>query len=116
MRKRTITRKFNRKIGPRKALLKSLARALVLNERIETTDAKAKQLSSFIEKKITLARKGDLSAIRQLRKVFSEDVTNKLVKDIAPLYKDREGGYTRITKLGQRKSDGSNMSIIELIK
>jgi len=115
MRKRTITRKFNRKAEPRKALMKSLARALILNNRIETTDVKAKELSSFIEKKVTIAKKGGLSGIRQLRRVFSIEVTDKLIKDIAPKYKDRNGGYTRITKLGQRKSDGSNMSIIEFI-
>ncbi len=116
MKKRTKTRKFNRKADPRKALMKSLARALVLNEKIETTDAKAKELSSFIEKKITIAKKNNLSAIRQLRRIFSIEVTDKLIKEIAPLYKDREGGYTRIIKLGQRKSDGSIMSIIEFVK
>jgi large subunit ribosomal protein L17 len=116
MKKRTKTRKFNRKADPRKAFMKSLSRALVLHEKIETTDARAKELSSFIEKKITIAKKGDLSAIRRLRTIFSLEVTNKLIKEIAPLYKDREGGYTRIIKLGQRKSDGASMSIIEFIK
>lgn len=116
MRKRIKIKKFNRTRGPRKALMKSLGRALILNQRIETSDAKAKALSVFIEKKITIAKKGDLSATRQLRRIFSEDVTDKLMKNIAPLYKDRQGGYTRIIKLGQRKSDGANMSIIELVK
>ncbi len=116
MRKRKVGRKFHRETGQRKALMESLAQALILKERIQVTQAKAKALSSFIEKKITRAKKGDLAAIRQLKKSFSEPAVKKLVKTIAPLYKNRDGGYTRIIKLGPRKSDGSKMAFIELVK
>jgi large subunit ribosomal protein L17 len=116
MRKQKKGRKFHRKTGQRKALLKGLARALVLKGRIETTEAKAKELSSFVEKKITKAKKGDLAARRELLKTFSNQVVKKLVEEIAPLYKKRAGGYTRIIKLGPRKSDSAKMAIIELIK
>lgn len=116
MRKQKKGRKFHRETGQRKALLKGLARALILKEKIETTEAKAKELSSFVEKKITKAKKGDLAARRQLRKTFSNQVVKKLVEEIAPLYKKRPGGYTRIVKLGVRKSDSAKMAIIELVK
>ena len=109
-------RKFHKKTGQRKALLQGLARALLLHNRIEITEEKAKELSSFVEKKITKAKQGDLASRRELRKSFSNIIVKKLVEEIAPLYKTRLGGYTRIIKLGPRKSDGAKMAIIELIK
>lgn len=108
-------RKLHRKIGPRKALMKTLASSLVIHEKIKTTEAKAKELSPYIEKKITKAKKGDIAARRILNKYFSENVTKKLVDEIAPKYKERKGGYTRVVKLGIRKSDGAKMAIIELV-
>jgi|AntAceMinimDraft_18_1070375.scaffolds.fasta_scaffold09195_4 large subunit ribosomal protein L17 len=116
MKKRKKGRKFHREAGQRKALIQGLARALVLKERITITDAKAKDLSSYIEKKISKAKKGDLSARRELRKTFSNTVVKKLISEIAPRYKERTGGYTRILKLGPRKSDGAKMAIIEFVK
>ncbi|MBU1045848.1 50S ribosomal protein L17 [Patescibacteria group bacterium] len=114
MQKRIRGRKFHRKAGPRKALLKALASSLILKGKIETTEAKAKELSSFIEKKITKAIKRDLAARRDLAKLFAPQIVKKLMDEIAPLYKNQPGGYTRIIKTGPRGSDGAKMAIIEL--
>lgn len=108
-------RKFNREIGQRKALFNSLVSSLVLHGRITTTEAKAKEIAPIVEKKITRAKKGDLAARRFLAKDSSENIVKKLVDEIAPKYKERQGGYTRIVKLGMRKSDGAKMAIIELV-
>ncbi|MFA5080275.1 MAG: 50S ribosomal protein L17 [Candidatus Paceibacterota bacterium] len=108
-------RKFHRKAGPRKALIKTLATSLLTKERITTTEAKAKELSPFVEKKITKAKKGDIAARRYLSKFFNEKTVKKLVDEIAPRYKERTGGYTRVVKLGARKSDSSKMAVIELV-
>ena len=116
MRKRKRGRKFSRKRDQRKALLKGLGRALLLKEKIKTTEAKAKELRGVVERFITRAKKGDLHSRRLLLKSLSPQVVKKLVKDIAPRYKKRTGGYTRIIKLGLRKSDRAKMVIIELIK
>lgn len=116
MRKRKKGRKLSRGKNQRKALLKSLVSALFLKEKIKTTEAKAKELAPFAEKQITQARQNNLSSRRLLVSLFSETVVKKLVTDIAPRYKDRKGGYTRIVKLGQRKTDGAKMAIIELVK
>lgn len=108
-------RKFHREAGQRKALLRTLANSLISKERIKTTEAKAKELSPFIEKKITRAKKGDISARRYLARFFCESTVKKLVDEIAPRYMERNGGYTRVVKLGARKSDSSKMAIIELV-
>jgi len=116
MRKRKKGRKLSRKRDQRKALLKSLARELFLKERIETTEAKAKELRSFAERFIERAKEKNLSNIRYVARFFAKDVIKKLFDEIGPRYKERKGGYTRILKLGQRKSDGAKMAIIELVK
>ena len=116
MRKRKKGRKLNREKGQRKALLRSLARELFLRERIKTTEAKAKEVSSFAEKQITKAKSGTVSSRRLLAKNFSSEIVKKLVDEIAPRFKERRGGYTRILRLGLRKSDGAKMTIIELVK
>lgn len=116
MRKLKQGRKLSRKRNQRKALLKSLASAIFLHKKIKTTEAKAKEVSRFVEKCITRAKKGDLSSRRILAKYFSKDLNKKLIDEIAPKYKDRKGGYTRIIKLGPRKSDGAKIAIIELVK
>lgn len=115
MRNRHVDRKFGRETAQRKALINSLMRALVINGKITTTSAKAKELSKKIEKEITTAKKGDVNARRKLAKNFSADLVKKMVEEIAPKYKDRKGGYTRVIKLGQRKSDAAEMAIIELV-
>jgi len=116
MRKRKKGRKLHRKRDQRRALLKGLMRSLILYEKIKTTEAKAKEVRPLIEKMITKAKKGDLSARRYLLRFFSKEIVKKLMEEIAPRYKERPGGYTRIFKLGPRKSDGAKMAIIELIK
>ncbi len=116
MRKRQRGRKLSRKRDQRKALLKVLAVSLISKEKIRTTEAKAKELAPFVEKKISKARIGDLSSRRFLMRFFPEETVKKLIGEIGPKYKERKGGYTRIIKLGPRKSDGARMAIIELVK
>jgi large subunit ribosomal protein L17 len=115
MKKIVKGRKFHRESGQRKALLKTLANSLILKERIKTTEAKAKELSPFIEKKITRAKKGDINARRYLARFFNDSTVKKIVDDVAIRYKERNGGYTRVVKIGARKSDSSKMAIIELV-
>ncbi len=115
MNKQKKGRKFHREKDERRALMKTLATSLIIKGKITTTEAKAKELSPFIEKKITKAKKGDVATLRYLRTFFSERTAKKLMNEIAPKYKERQGGYTRIIKLGKRKSDSSKMAIIELV-
>jgi len=115
MRKRKKGRKLSRQRNQRKALLKGLVRELFLKEKIIITLAKAKEISSLAEKQIEKAKVGDLNSRRLLAKKFSPDIVRKLVKEIAPRYKERKGGYTRIIKMGQRKLDGAEMAQIELV-
>lgn len=116
MRKGRQGRKLSRKTDQRKALLRGLAGALFLKEKIKTTEAKAKTLAPFAEKQITLAKSDNLACRRLLAKKFSTEMIKKLFNEIAPKYKERKGGYTRIIKFGPRKSDGAKMAIIELVK
>ncbi len=109
-------RKLSRKRNQRKALLKSLARALFLKEKIKTTEAKGKELSGFAQKLITYAKKKDLNSSRYLANFFSKDLVKKIVNEIATRYKERSGGYLRIIRVGKRKSDGAKMVILELLK
>jgi len=136
MRKRKKGRKLGREKGQRKALLKTLAVSLILKGKIKTTEAKAKELASFIEKQISRARKAspvlakgkdekekvkvkrskdDIAIVRYFLRFYPPFVVKKLTEEIAPKYKERKGGYTRIIKLGPRKSDSSKMVIIEFI-
>jgi len=115
MKKLKQGRKFSREKDQRKALIKSLARALFLHGKIETTQAKAKELSPFVQKIITKAKKNDLACTRALLAYFSKKTTQKIINEIAPKYKDRKGGYVRIIKKGPRKSDRAKMAIIELV-
>ena len=116
MRKRKKGRKLSRKRDQRKALLKTLAVSLISKERIKTTEAKAKELAGFIEKKISRAKEGSLHSRRVLARFFPKKVVKKLIEEIAPRYKERKGGYTRIIRWGPKKSNGAKMAIIELIK
>lgn len=109
-------RKFGQKAGTRKALLKSLVSALILKEKIKTTEAKAKETRGLVEKFITKAKKGDLSSRRFLIRYLPQKVVKKLMEEISPRHKERRGGYTRIIKLGLRKKDAAKMAIIEIIK
>jgi len=109
------TRKFGREKGQRDALLKALAHGLILHDAIKTSEAKAKELRPFIEKLITKGKIGTPHARRLLNSRVGIDAGEKLITTIAPKYKDRKGGYTRIIKLGRRISDGSPMARIELV-
>lgn len=110
-------RKLGRDTGARKALLRSNLTALFTHERIETTEAKAKETSSLADKMITLAKRGDLHARRQvLSWIVDEEVTKKLFETIAPKFAERQGGYTRIFKLEPRRGDAAPMVILELVK
>jgi len=109
-------RKLSRERGPRKALLRGLATSVILYERVKTTLPKAKEIRPIVEKLITAAKKGDLSAIRALGAyLYGENAVQKLLTEIAPIYKDRNGGYTRIVKLGNRPGDNAPVAIIELV-
>lgn len=116
MRHKKRARKLHRKRDQRKALMKTLSENLILMGKIKTTEAKAKELRSFIEKKITKAKKQDFLAYRFLRKYLSPVVCKKLIKEIIPSLKSKKGGYTKITKIGKRKKDNAKMVIIEIIK
>lgn len=107
-------RKFGRKRDQKKALLRGLAEALILHEKIKTTEAKAKELRPFIEKLVTKARKNTLASRRDLLKLFSNKIVNKLIK-ISEKYKTRPGGYTRIIKLGTRQTDSAKITRIEFV-
>ena len=97
-------------------ILSNLAASLIEDEQIETTLAKAKVLRPYVEKVITKARRGDLHARRTvLRKIQDTQVVTKLFDDLGPRYADRDGGYTRIIKLGPRRGDGAEMAKIELV-
>ena len=116
MRKRNKGRILSRPKSQRKALLKTLTTSLFLHGKIKTTEAKAKELRSVAEKFITRAKVNSVPSRRELAKSLSPKILKKLVDDIAPSYNLRQGGYTRITKLGPRQSDGAKMVIIELVK
>jgi large subunit ribosomal protein L17 len=117
MRHKKKGRKLGRKVGNRKALLRNLACQLILHKKIKTTDPKAKELRSFIEPLITLAKKDSLHSRRLvIRKLPKKNVVRILFKEIAPLFSTRPGGYTRITKLGLRDNDRAPVSIIEFVE
>ena len=123
-------RKFGREKGPRRAMLRNLTTELIVNGRIETTEAKAKSVRSSVDKMVSLGKRGDLSARRQAAAYLQNmvaDVTEtddkikvttalqKLFDEIAPKYKDRNGGYTRILKTMPRRGDGAPMVILEFV-
>ena len=109
-------RKLGRNTGARKALIKSLLSAFFQHERIETTEARAKELRKFAEKVITLAKRGDLHARRQaINLVADVEVVHKVFEEIPGKYSERSGGYTRILKLAPRRGDAAPMVLIELV-
>jgi large subunit ribosomal protein L17 len=114
MRKLKEGRKFSLKSDPRKALQKTWVNSLFTKERMQTIQAKAKEFRRFAEHYITIAKKGDLASYRQLSRFLPAKTVKKLIIEIAPRFKTRKGGYTRLINLGPRKSDGSKMVIIEL--
>ena len=116
MRHRNTTKTFARSSSARKALFRDLATSVIVYEKIKTTEAKAKSLRPIVEKLITTGKKGNLAARRRLLAYFTTDQpASKLIDVIGPRYKDRNGGYTRITKLGPRQGDGATVVQIELV-
>jgi large subunit ribosomal protein L17 len=107
-------RKLSRTSAHRKALFRNLVLALVKHERIKTTDAKAKELRRYADRMVTLGKRGDLAA-RRLAFAFmqSRDAVKRLFDDIAPRFKERNGGYTRVVKFGFRRGDAARLSIVE---
>ena len=109
-------RKLGRTSDHRKAMLRAMVTYLLENGQIETTVTRAKEVRSMAEKMITIAKTNDLHSKRQaLAYITKEDVVKKLFDDIAPKYADRNGGYTRIAKIGPRRGDAAEMCIIELV-
>lgn len=116
MRHGNNNRKFGREKNQRHALMQSLARNLIRDSHIRTTTAKAKELRPYIEKLITRAKTGTIASRRIIdSRIHSPIETKKLVEVVAPKYKDRTGGYTRIVKLPNRDLDGSPMSLIAFV-
>ena len=110
------TRKLGKTSEQRKALLRQQVTDLLNNGKIETTFCRAKEVQPVVEKMITLGKKGNLAAYRRaLAYITKEDVANKLFKEIAPKYADRNGGYTRVTRTGPRRGDAAEMAVIELV-
>src|SRR5699024_1565750 len=117
-----MARKLGRSTDTRMALLRNLTADVIIHERVETTESKAKELRTTVDKMITLGKRGDLHARRQAASFLynketedGDQILEKLFGDVAERYEDRQGGYTRILKLGPRRGDGANMVVIELV-
>ena len=110
-------RKLGRKMGPRLALYRNLTVSVLRYERVQTTEAKAKEVRGRVEKMITLAKKGDLAARRAVVSELPDEplVVTKLFDEIAPKYADRQSGFTRLVRVGQRKGDAAEIVQIELV-
>ena len=117
MRHRKTRHKLSRDAAHRRSLLRNLCREVIQHERIKTSQAKAKAVKPELEKLITLAKRGGLHARRQALSELGQDrfVVHKLFEEIAPRYAERPGGYTRIIKLGPRRSDSTEMVFLELV-
>lgn len=120
-------RKLGRTSSQRKAMLRDLATSLIVSERITTTEARAKELRSVVDKLVTLGKRGDVAARRRAGRTVrnveilnedgtTQDALQKLFGDIAPRFEDRQGGYTSIKKLGERRGDGAELVIIEFVE
>ena len=108
--------KLGRNTGHRKAMLRNLVTSLLRDERITTTESRAKEIKRIAEKMITLAKKGDLNARRQaLEYIFEEKVARKLFDNYGPKYANRQGGYTRIIRIGYRRGDAAQLVLLELV-
>ena len=116
MRHRKDHRKLGRSVSHRRAMLRNLVTSLLEHEEVRTTDAKAKEVRRMAERMITLGKRGTLHARRQARRTIrTKDVTAKLFDELATRYRDREGGYTRIYKLGRRAGDNAPLSLVQLV-
>src|SRR5579864_265847 len=117
MRHQKTRNKLSRSSSHRRSLLANLVKEVLEHERIQTTEAKAKAVKPELEKLITLAKRGDLHARRQALSALGQDkfAVHRLFEEVAPRYTDRHGGYTRILKLGPRRSDATEMVLLELV-
>lgn len=116
MKHRSSKKVLGREVAPRRALLKSLAESVILYEKVKTTEGKAKIVRPLVEKAITVGKEQTLAARRKLMTMFhSELPVKKILEELAPRYKNRKGGYTRIVKLGHRLNDAADMAQIELV-
>lgn len=116
MRHQLKGRQLGRTVAHKRAMLRNMATSLFKHEQVVTTQAKAKELRPFAERLITLARRGDLHARRQVeRHIKDRDASGRLFKDIGPRFAARPGGYTRILRIGHRPGDGAEMARIELL-
>lgn len=117
MRHRKAGRQLGRNSSHRRAMFRNMVTSLFEHERVQTTDAKAREVRRVAEKLITLGKRGDLHARRQaLSYVRSKAVVAKLFSELSPRYANRPGGYTRIVKLGSRRGDNAPMSLVELVR
>lgn len=117
MRHRNKTIIFGRKKGPREALLRNLATSVILYERVNTTEAKAKAIRPIVERCITLGKKPSLHTRRLLlARLFDENAVKKVLEVLGPRYAERKGGYTRITKVGNRVGDNASKAVIEFVE
>ena len=116
MRHRRKGKKLGVNPSHRRALLANMAENLIIHKRIKTTDSRAKELRRYIEPLVTKAKKGDLNSIRMIaKKIRHKNILDILLNDIAPVYDNRNGGYTRIIKLGFRDNDRASVSLIEFV-
>jgi large subunit ribosomal protein L17 len=117
MRHKKAGRKFSRTPAHRKAMFRSMLTSLFRHEKIMTTDAKARELKRLADQMITLGKKGGLHAIRAVATVINDpEVVRKVFKEIAPRFTERKGGYTRAVKVGQRRGDGAEVTIVEILE
>lgn len=119
MRHQKKGRKLNRSSSHRKALFSNLAASLVLHKKIITTEAKGKELRTYVERLVTYAKRGDLHGRRLIQKKIAgkraKQIANILIHEIAPVFADRNGGYTRLIKLNNRKNDNASVSLVEFV-
>ena len=119
MRHQKKGRKLNRTASHRKALFSNLAASLVIHKKIRTTEAKGKELRTYVERLVTYAKRGDIHGRRLIQKKISgkrgKEIADILIHDIAPAFADRQGGYTRLIKLNNRKNDNAPVSLVEFV-
>ncbi len=116
MKKRVFGKRFKRDINQRKGLFRGLMRDLIIHGRIQTTEAKAKSIKGEVEKMITKAKKQGEDSRVHLQRYFTQDIIDRMINDIAPVFKDRPGGYTRIMRVGNRVKDNAPMVMMEWVE
>ncbi|HOK79358.1 MAG TPA: 50S ribosomal protein L17 [bacterium] len=116
MRHKKDIRKLGRNKSHRKSLLRNMAISFFQNKKIMTTEAKAKQLRTVVERLITTGKKQDLASIRKVNSYLNHPATTKIVMDLGQKFKERNGGYTKIIKVDRRRGDASKMAIIQMVE